>query len=199
MDEEKIKNWLLPYFEKVCRKVFEGYMTQHGFKKTRLINDVALYYFHENTYLSLSYDIMDRPRYPVLIGIGLDKKSFFEGIGLWYTIPAYEKLDRSYWYFSNETELEINLTRIRDEIINVYAKPLWRDELKLETFIARWNQERIEVEKKEYLKNKKIEGSNAFKRGDFQKTVNIYYEIGIENLTAAESKRFEIAKKNIKK
>lgn len=195
MDNEKIQDWLLPYFENVCRKVFDGYMRQHGFKKSRLINDVAFYYFRESTYLSLSYDIMDRPRYPILIGIGFDQKSFFEGIGLWYAISEYEKLDHSFWYFSKETDLEMNLTRIRDEIIDVYARPLWGDMPQLERFIARWHQERIEAEQKEYLKNKKGEGKKAFKSGDFLKAVVIYKEIGLENLTAAELKRFEIAKK----
>ena len=81
-----------------------------------------------------------------MVSIGLSDEahlySGFDRIGLWYAVPEGSALrDYETWRYSNADELKQVLTRIRDEVVDVYARPLWDNAEKLAELIARRLQE----------------------------------------------------------
>ena len=149
-------NWLdlrIDYFEQVARDVFEHYMRQHGFGKGEADKEGYLTYRRDDVFVQLHYYVEDRPNYSPMVSVGLRDEahlySGFDRIGLWYAIPEGSGLrDYETWRYSNAGELKQVLTRIRDEVVDVYARPLWEKQKKLEELIEKRFQE-VKAERQE--------------------------------------------------
>jgi len=142
-------DWLelrVDYFEQVARDVFDHYMRQHGFGSGEADDAGYLTYSRDRVFLQLHYYVEDRPRYSPMVSVGLSDAAHlylgFDRIGLWYAIPKGNELkDYETWRYSNADELKQVLTRIRDEVVDVYARPLWEDSKKLAELIDKRYQE----------------------------------------------------------
>ena len=134
------------YFEQVARDVFDQYLRQYGFGSGEADEAGCLTYRRRLVFLQVHYYVEDRPKYSPMVSIGLSDAarlySGFDRIGLWYAIPESSELrDYEAWRYSNADELKQVLTRIRDEVVDVYARPLWENTEKLAELIERRFQE----------------------------------------------------------
>jgi hypothetical protein len=133
------------YFEQVAREVFDQYLGQYGFGRGEADEAGCLTYRRRKVFLHLNYFVEDSPKYSPMVNIGLADRAHYltlDRIGLWYAIPEGSEL-RFYedWRYSNADELKSVLTRIRDEVVDVYARPLWENAEKLAELIASRLQE----------------------------------------------------------
>ena len=140
------------YFEQVARDVFDQYLGQHDFDSGEANDAGCLTYRRRQVFLEVHYMIEDSPKYSPMVTIGLADMAHrltFDRIGLWYAMPEGSAL-RLYedWRYSNAGELKSVLTRIRDEVVNVYARPLWENPKKLAELIERRFQQ-VKAERKE--------------------------------------------------
>jgi len=125
--------------------VFDHYLRQYGFGSGEADEAGCLTYRRDYVFLEVHYYVEDRPKYSPMVSIGLSDKAHhlaFDRIGLWYAIPESSELrDYEIWRYSNADELKQVLTRIRDEVVDVYARPLWENTQKLAELIERRFQE----------------------------------------------------------
>jgi len=196
-------NWLAlaaDYFEPVAREVFEKYMQGYGFGTGEADEVGCLTYRRGNVFLRVHYYVEESPNYSPMVSIGLtgaaQPHAGFDRIGLWYALPADSELrDYELWIYSNADELRRVLTRIRDEVIEVYARPLWDNEKQL----AGWLKKRFEEDKaereQEILSHNKQQAERAFRSQDYRKAATLYGLMKDSDLSPVERKRYELAKK----
>ncbi|HYD13885.1 MAG TPA: hypothetical protein VEC11_13635 [Allosphingosinicella sp.] len=145
------------YFEPVCRATFDAYFERQGFRLVKS-DATAVRYGCKPCWLELHHYVEDAPRFSPMLTIGLTRRwsltqsllrmfrrgprppaipAGFDSIGLWYAIPESEVQARyELWLFSSRDELEAIGPRLRDDIVDVYARPLWTDPDRLATLIV---------------------------------------------------------------
>jgi hypothetical protein len=141
------------YFEQVARDVFDHYLRSSGFGNGEADEAGCLTWHRREVFLRVHYYVEDSPNYSPMVTIGLTRTSrlvpAFDRIGLWYAIPPdVEVRDYGTWTFSNADEFRQVLTRIRDEVVDVYARSLWENQKKLEALIEKRFQE-VKAERQE--------------------------------------------------
>ena len=190
------------YFEPVAREVFDHYLRQHGFGKGEADEIGSLTFHRREVVLRVYYWVEDAPKYSPMVSIGLDLKSplasAFGDIGLWYAVPPNaEEHNYETWHFSNADELRSALTRIRDEVVDVYARPLWENPDRLAVLIDRRFEEYKAEQSSRVTDQNKQEAERAFRAHDYEKAAHLYGSINEADLSMAERKRHEIAKRHI--
>ena len=190
------------YFEPVVRDVFDHYLRQHGFGKGEADEAGCLTYDRGEVFLQVHYYVEDRPNYSPMVSIGLTRTSplipAFDRIGLWYAIPP-DVEERNYesWIFSNAGQLRQVLTRVRDAVVDVYARPLWENPDLLLTLLDRRYEEVKAERTAEIVSRNKQEAERAFRAHDYKKAAQLYGLMKDSDLSTAERKRHEIAKKHV--
>lgn len=201
---EDWSKFALDYFEPVCREVFDEYMRSHGFGRGKADKGGGLTYRRGGRFLELDYYVEDIPNYSPHVNIGLLRwatlRSGFDRIGLWYAIPE-DRKERDYglWRYSNAEELKQVVARIRDEVVDVYARPLWENPKELAAWIVQNSkdvkaQRRQEIED-EMLRRAKEEAQRAFRSGDYRKAAALYSQMDDLRMSPVEKKRLELSKK----
>ena len=203
MRNNAMEEWMalrVDYFAAITAEVFDQYLRRHGFGSG--VTDAAgcLTYHRGELFFQLHYYVEDRPNFSPMVTIGLERASplvpAFDRIGLWYAIPeAVKERDYETWTFSNASDLKEVLTRIKDDVVDVYACPLWENQDQLTTLIDRRYNE-VKAERTADIVNRnKQEAERAFRAHDYEKAARIYDLMRESDLSLAERKRHEIAKK----
>jgi hypothetical protein len=190
------------YFEPVARDVFEHYLRQHGFGEGEADEIGCLTFHRRDVVLRVYYWVEDRPNYSPMVSMRLDLKSplapAFDEIGLWYAVPpSAEEHNYETWYFSNADELRSSLSRIRDQVVDVYARPLWEDPDRLASLIDRRFAEYKAERSADVVNRNKQDAERAFRAQDYEKAAQLYGSMNEADLSNAERKRHEIAKRHI--
>lgn len=190
------------YFEPVGREVFEAYLRGHGFEAGRADEIGSLSYARGDCRLRLHYYVEERPRYSPMVSIGLlggaASRPALHEIGLWYAVPpGGEVRDYGLWLFSDPDELRRALTRIRDEVVEVYARPLWENPERLARLIERREREFIAERRAEASGQRRAEAEQAFKSQDYGKAAALYGQMDDSELSPAERKRYEMSKRHL--
>jgi hypothetical protein len=180
--------------------VFDAYFTAHEFRLVHADPAGRVTYSDGGSFVEFSYWLEDAPKFAPMIAIGVDSRYSsaahmgFNRIGVWYAIPeTMEARQYGTWHFSDLQTLEVSLRRIRSEVIEVYAKPLWLCPKHLATLIDRRRQEVSADRDGQALEMKRRDAEAAFTSSDYEQALTIYRDIGIERLTPLEQKRVEIA------
>jgi hypothetical protein len=191
----------LPYSIPACRDALDVYLASHGFaSRESSAADTKVTYSDGRTFVELSYWLEDGPRFIPMISMGIELEYSASsgltrgGIGVWFAIPE-EDGARHYseWRFSTAAQLQDVLPRIRDEVLDVYARPLWSHPDQLAFLIRRQQEELAVAAAKELLEKKRKEAAAAFAAREYTQALDLYSAIGTENLTPVERKRVEIA------
>ena len=199
-----MEDWLKlrsEYFEPVARDVFDHYLREHEFGNGEADETGCLTYHRREVFVRVYYYVEDSPKYAPMVSIGLDLKSplaaAVEEIGVWYAVPTNAE-ERNYetWTFSNADELRSVLSRIRNQIVDVYARPLWEDPDRLASLIDRRNEEYDAERSNRVVKQNKQDAERAFRAHDYEKAAKLYSLINEADLSMAERKRHEIAKRH---
>lgn len=199
------KDWpSLSYFEPLCRKVFDQYFMQRGFINSKA-DKTGCAYFMNDIFLRVHYYLEDSPKFSPMVTIGFVKKQpnssvESESIGLWYAVPeTIEARNYESWIFSNVEELEKSLIRLRDEVVDIYAKFLWEHPLELRRLVDKLKEEVRKRYNAEIMEKKKKDAESAFRNKNYQEALKIYDEIDVSYLSPAELKRIELSRKYIRK
>lgn len=189
------------YFEPVARDVFDDYLRSFGFGNGEADEVGCLTWHGREVFLRVHYYVEDTPNYSPMVTLGITRTSplipAFNTIGLWYAIPVdAEVRDYATWTYTNADELKQVLTRIRDEVVDVYARPLWDDPDRLAALIDTRFAEVKAERATEIVNQKKQEAERAFRAHDYEKAARLYGLMKDSDLTMAERKRHEIAKKH---
>ncbi len=187
------------YFETVGGEVFEAYLRRHGFEAGRADEIGSLSYDRGYCRLRLHYYVEERPRYSPMVSIGLPGGAAgLHEIGLWYAVPqGSEVRDYGLWRFSDPEELRRVLTRIRDEVVEVYARPLWENPERLAVLIESREREYVNEREAEASGRRKTEAEQAFKSHDYRTAAALYGQMNESELSPAERKRYEMSKRHL--
>lgn len=146
-----------------------------------------------------SYQSLTWPKVSVRVGIGyVNDDGFYNYVGLWAAIPESDPR-RHYWdwLFSNAEELEAVMRRIRDEVVDVFALPLWDRPGAIKELVDRYEEEQRLKALAEAAERTKQEAHAAFQEGDYAKTVALYERLTLAELEPSHRKRLEIARKKL--
>ena len=210
-DGAAARSWLdlaVDYFEPIAREVFDAYMQDHGFSRGKANEIGGLTFRRGGRFMEVDYYVEESPRFSPYVSIGLLRwftlRAGFDRIGLWYAIPEGRK-ERDYglWLYSNAEELREVLIRIRDEVVEVYARPLWENPKRLSALVEqRFREAKAERDREienEMLRRTREEAERAFRSHDYSKAATLYGQIGGPNLSPVERKRLELSKKSASK
>lgn len=194
-------------------------MKRLGFGRGEADDIGGLTYHRRNQFVTVDYSVEDRPTYSPHVEIGFTRtrsrrfRSYarwlvggstrpigLDRFPLWYAIPSdSQQRDYERWRYSNEAELRQALTRLRDEVVEIYARPLWENPQKLHNWIARFSLSsqfnRAKEIEDEMLRRAKKEADEAFGSCDYRKAAAVYSRIGVAKLGPVERKRLELSKK----
>jgi hypothetical protein len=194
------------YFEPVCREIFDAYMRRHSFARDQANETGYVTYRRNDRFLEFHYYVEDSPKFSPMISIGLSgaaaPRPGVDRIGLWYAIPANrEQREYGLWRYSNAAELNKVFARIRGEVVDVHARPLWENPRELARLITQRHREAkaerdAEIER-EMLRRQKEQAERAFRSHDYREAAGLYGQIGDSRLSAVERKRYELSKKHI--
>lgn len=134
------------YFAAVCREILSHYFERFGFIETTQSAIGGVYFKRDDVFIEISYEPETYPKYSpsVIVGIGdakYDDSGLPCGVPLWYVVPQRDAVPRyTSWTFSNEGELRATLLRIREEVLEGYAAPLWSDRDYLNSVIVNFRR-----------------------------------------------------------
>ena len=190
------------YFDPVSRCVFDAYLKRHGFGAGRADEAGCLAYRRGRCVLEIHYYVEERPSYSPMVTIGLVPKFSLRpplgAIGLWYAVPeGVEAHEYAAWRFSSADALRAAMTRIRDEVVEVYARPLWEESKTLAALIDRRMAEVKSERNADILRRKKSEAEEAFLSRDYGKAAALYGRMRESELSALERKRYAYSKKRL--
>lgn len=189
------------YFEPISRAVFDDYLKGHGFRHGQADQIGALTYRRDRTFLRVHYYVEDSPNYAPMVTLGRVRNAWlrpvFDGIGLWYAIPSDDTEARAYelWRFSDAEQLEGVLIRLRREVIEVHARPLWEHPEQLAGLVRKRRDEMKAERQSEVVKRKKIEAERAFRAADYRLAATLYGQMDESSLSALERKRYALSTK----
>ena len=190
------------YFEPVCREVFDAYLRRQRFGRGRADETGSLVYRRGHCFLEVHYYPEERPSYAPMVTIGLvprfSSRARSGAIGLWYAVPkGIEAHEYGAWRFSSAEELRAAMTRIRDEVVKVHARPLWENPKQLAALIDQRMAEAKSERNAEILRRKKADAEAAYQSRDYRKAAALYGVLPEAELSALECKRFAYAKKRL--
>jgi len=123
----------------------DAYLAASGFRP-KLDHSDYVTYRRSRCFVQFHYWVEDAPAYSPMVAVGLVpwpwQRLGLSEIGLWYAIPkgAEEALYET-WRFSSAAQLVEVLTRIREQVLEPYGRPLWRDTGHLAELIAKRERE----------------------------------------------------------
>lgn len=189
------------YFEETSKKILDKFFLKYGFKLLES-NELKVIYNKEDIFVEIYYYPEDIPNYVLMIGIGFIKSSNgskdYDCVGLWYALPQ-NSYDFKDWKFSTQQGLKRNLSHIRKNILEKYAKPLWENPAKLRCLIdAQLNETKSGALEQMRIQNI-LKAKQAFKAGQYSEAVRIFEQVGVNNLSTVELQMYNIGKRNIQK
>ena len=113
-------------------EVVGPYAAANGFEHVGTSKIGAVTFAFREVFLELSYDAHSYPIYHPTVALGFCGHKYGESgklmaVPLWFVTRKSNDFDYSIWGFSSDTQLRNVLARIEAEVLDVYAKPLWRD------------------------------------------------------------------------
>lgn len=187
------------WFAPVVKQILGDYLMKNGFIFSNS-DSISVSYVRQTVLFTVAYLPEESPTYHVMLNTGLvDHQTRLPEIGLWYAIPE-TSLERNYsfWSFSDPDELTGVLTRIRDEVLEVYAKQLWENPKKLQKLAKRRGREIMAVHERELTARRHRDAVTAFYKKKYYEALEIYSTLDQELLSAADLQRIEYARKHTK-
>jgi len=192
----------LTYFEPLCHKVFDSYFYQNSFNPIPVRHPGRrVVYSNDEEFCGFGYYDQGYPKFEIIIAIGLMNRSTYNpesAIGLMYDIPKSDT-SANYWccFFHDSPSLEELLTRIRDQVLPVYAKPLWDDPERLRQLLVRVAESQEAAREARQTEQKRKLAVAAFQKGNFGEALGIYNEMSAVDYLPSDKKRIEIALKRV--
>ncbi|HVF06355.1 MAG TPA: hypothetical protein VNA20_16045 [Frankiaceae bacterium] len=189
-------NWDAVLVDAVNR-VWSGYLTSEGFRLVAVEHGVIeLQRDGVLLTLSLYFDYPGTSPRGLSVGVGIrDEYGRADTVGLWSAIPPDHPAQKHFLGdCATEAELDAVLGRLRDNVLPVFAAPLWRDRGLIEDLLDRqraaWDEEHQRQLDQRHLDQARA----AFKEGRFQAAID-HYALAGHGLTAADKKRLHIARR----
>ncbi len=191
-----ISKRLVPYFEPVCREVFDSYLAQHGFQYLKLNSKTRVTYGSGDQVISFSYWIEDAPRYVVGVGLDVGNYDTEKGADLSDLVPIDDHRAKYWgWEFNDADSLHQIFLRIRDNVLPRYALPFWQQTDLLQNALNRVESGRQAKEASDEANKLRNQAAAAFRNKNFQEAVHLYRKISPIDLSPADQKRLEISLK----
>ncbi len=176
-------------------------MRVHGFAavqiKGRELRDVI--YGNGRQVISFGYSLEDYPAFRVLISLGLIRKerlSIEESVALGDVMRATQGGDYWNWTFANRDELALILIRIRDQLLPEHVVPLWKDADSLLQSLIRIRKTREARNADRAVQKQRRLAEEAFRDGRYKEAIIIYEALSSVDLSPADAKRIELARKH---
>jgi hypothetical protein len=138
---------LCDYFSETCVDQLAASLEEDGFSVSRVETDGAVIFKCFDVFLEIGYELETAPNYSPTVVIGLGDRKYDEsgkpaGVPLWFVIRDDVPAKRySFWKFSSEGELRAVLLRIKNEVVERYARPLWQRTEVLEKMLVNFRSE----------------------------------------------------------
>jgi acetyl esterase/lipase len=198
-----IEDYQADYFIPVVREVLDEPLAAHGFTYAGDHRDVTAYWTSGRLFFRVGYLPETMPCYELLLGIGLDDasplepKSSANSIGVWRLLPGDVAPQIANWRFDAPERLRRELGRAWTEAIVPYVTPLWSDPDELARLIAGHDDELAQEDQQRMNDRLLRYARSEFAAGHFPDAVHAYDELPAHELTRADRKRIELARRRM--
>lgn len=130
-----------PFFTEVCRHVLCSYFRAEGFEESRLTSIGGVIFRRGDVFVEIGYEPETHPDYSPTVVLGYGAEAYGEAgssniVPMWFVLEDDAAGRRySFWTFRSEDELRRVFGRMRDELLEPCAKPLWTDADRLKSHI----------------------------------------------------------------
>lgn len=138
------------YFEDTCISELSPSLGAEGFVVGRVDWHGAVLFKRFDVFVEVGYEIGTAPNYSPTVVVGFGNNRYDEdgrsaGVPLWFVIPEDEhSAPYSLWTFSSASQLREVLGRIRAEVVDRFARPLWERTEVLEETLARFRARSVQ-------------------------------------------------------
>jgi hypothetical protein len=184
----------LPDLPRAVENVLGDYLRRQGFVQTS-VEQSRVEFLCATVVISLSYYPEDPPPRGLNTGIGIRQgDGSRRTVGMWALIPAGEMAGRySQWRFSSDPELESTLVRLRDEVIDLFAAPFWREPRLLVDVVDQEELQREQMYEADLDQRHLRAARRAFEAGDFRLAIDSY-ALASDRLSKVDEKRLKVAR-----
>jgi hypothetical protein len=192
------------YFVEVARSVFDDYFEELGARHPQFSKRNVVRYDSDSWFAEVIYLPEDGPNYSPRVLIGCREEQYEDPrrnrADVMHTVPEGCE-ERSYnllWKYRNRHQLEATLKSVRDQIIEIYAKPYFADSERLRSLLEE-RYEAIETEWADEIDThnatvfrKKAE--KAFRSKDYANAIRFYEQIPASRLTDTDRSKVKYAR-----
>ena len=196
-----ITDYQADYFVPVARETLDPLLAEQGFEYVGDHRGVTAYWANGPRFFRVGYLPETKPRYELLLGVGehegspLEPKSSTDSIGVWRLLPPETAPAIADWRFDSPQMLGQELRRAWNEAVVPHVVPLWDEDGRLAALIAEHNDELDEADRRS-MDDRLLRHARAeFDARRFASAVHAYDELSDEQLTAADRKRLQIARR----
>ena len=197
-----IAEYTVDYFVPVAREMLDAPLGEHGFAYAGDFRGVSLYWAAGPAFFNVAYLPETLPNYELLFGVGRDESPPVgpaladNSVGVWRLLPP-DRASRiaADWHFDSPEELREALRRAWDAAVLPYAMPTLRDDDELRRVIAAYDDE-VTREDERMMNERLLEyARDEFAAGRFLQALQAYAEFPDEQLSNADRKRVELARR----
>jgi hypothetical protein len=152
MTEEDLRELAAKDFPSICREALGPYLEAHGFT-VGAMDFASVGWRRGSSTLRIHHLPEESPKYSPMVELGFT--TFWSRLsgrvytaGLWRLIPK-DAPPYSEWWFTGPEDLPAILHRIRDEVLDVHARPLWEDPRRLRALVEEADREWIALRRAE--------------------------------------------------
>jgi len=200
---DPLDGYKVDYFVAAVRRVLDGPLAEHGLDPAGEFRDVNVYWAHGRTYVSVGYMPETIPDYELLLSVGQhdDPANVLDpagsSVGVWRFVPDDLVRELVDWRFDSPAALERELRRAWSEVIVPYVLPALEVEGRLGALIGEQNDD-ADAERERLLDDRLLRFARGrFQAGEFARSAQAYEELPEGALTAADRKRWDIARRRM--
>ena len=202
--KDSYKDYYAPYFGDTCREVLADHLGGIGFRVAADNRPFRFSFCSQTVYLTCSYWPEEIPRYH------LDSVTGFNGhvpgatdattlswIPWWFVVPDESSLHADgLWCFGSEGELRTVLKRLREEVIDVYFRPLWASPSRLAALCEAFTANRRADYEASGVAELRRKAERSYFAKDYRLSLSYYEQIVEGRLTPLERKRVSYMRKH---
>lgn len=194
-------DWRIDYFVDVVHEVLDEYLRRQGFAYKGEHRQVTAYWTLDDLFFRVGYLTETAPDYELVMGTGLSSssplwpKSAADSVGVWRLLPTGADPGLVEWRFDSPERLREVLQQARNDVIEPFVAPMWKDRDRLRSLIGQQARE-TENEERELMDEQRVERARAeFDAGRYADAVRCYADVQPGRLTRADRKRLELARR----
>lgn len=210
MNENDWDQLYCSYFGEVCLSELAPPLGGDGFVAIRVEDHGAVIFKRSEVFMEIGYEVESSPNYTPTLVVGIGDSKYGKagkcmGVPLWFVMTDGEPSSKyPIWKFSTRQQLQELLRKLKSEVLDRYARPLWLHIGLLETAVRNFQEYLADVQvqglERSALNKESVYRRNAvkaFTEKDYLKFVDEMSNVSKDRMTPVDLRRLDYALRKI--